>query len=176
MSSYKPFEAKCSRKWKAQKSHHFIIFIEPPNWENYRYTYDITYHGRATGGSYGECKTKQELLALIHREIADWERPNGDYLKAAKLEMKDVYFESFTSDLTLAEVFGAKRLDGEAITAKPCSREQCTCYDDGKGGRIPRSDRLVVGAKEDCSVSKQPKEVYRHPKKHVQKTLLEVFF
>ena len=121
----KEFMDKCSRFHKASRTHGICICIEKPIWEGYRYGYDIQLHQRQNSGAGGNIHTKKELMDLIRRIIKEWEEGDGDHRnKPVKAKPSDVYLESFTPDITLAEIFNTSGVLVDVMTAKPCPLEE----------------------------------------------------
>ena len=85
----------------------YSIVIEKPNWEGYKYGYSFSKNYGDFHGGYSEAKTKEDLLKKLRAIVHDW---NGfDYIvhrEANEVTMENVEFESFTTDITLAEILG----------------------------------------------------------------------
>ena len=95
-----------------KKGFRYVISIRPPNWEGYKYGlwYDKLY-GDSQGGA-TEVKTKQELLDHIKRIFNEWNQFDSILGRQPdKPTIENVFFESFTPDITKMELFGSKRLD-----------------------------------------------------------------
>jgi hypothetical protein len=89
----------------------YRIIIEPPAWKGYRYA--IRYgklYGDCLGGA-TEFKTKEELLAFIRRLFRRWEEYDCILERIPdKVTPENLYFESFTDEISKAELFGNKTL------------------------------------------------------------------
>ena len=102
-----------SQKEREMKKYRYIIIIEEPSWEGYKYALQIDKKFGDCHGHWTHTKTKVDALKEIREMIESWEGydsilgRNGD-----KVTMKNTFFQSFTPDITAHEaIFGTARLE-----------------------------------------------------------------
>lgn len=102
----------CDDCWSERQNHRYVIVIDPPSWgDEYKYDYSFSKNYGDYCGSGGEVKSKEALMNCIKRIIELWESydsivgRNGN-----KVTRKNLFFHSFTDNITKMEVLGNRKL------------------------------------------------------------------
>ncbi len=90
----------------------YSVKIRPPLWEGYMYS---VWCDKLHGNGYGlatEVKSKAELLALVRDMFRQWEKYDDCLQRMPdKVTRQNLRFESFTPEISVAELFGNSTLD-----------------------------------------------------------------